>query len=411
MLDIDMLSHEQERRVRQACAWLFGRESAGEDSFLRGLSMESVKQAYRSQAKRYHPDHNGGAAPHEQKRREEQFHAVHRAFDLLTRVMESEALSNAATVRLPRTLIAIGGAKGGIGKSILTANLAVVLSMQGLRVAAVDLDLGGSNLHLYLGETFPRTNVNEYLQRHVNDLADIAIETRYGPALIGGGSSELGSANIPFQRKMKLMRALREFDADVMIIDLGGDTSYNMIDFFLSADRKIVVTTPDPASYLDAYNFIKVSLFRRLQRVYGQEFGLAAQKDSALHNLLQEATMDESGGRVKNIDQLRQRVKQRMIHHLPLINSVIEEFRLGLVVNRAGSSAAAMQIARRIQDVSRKTLDIDVEYLGNIVPSEKIEISARELVPAVARDPQGELAVSLRNLARLLLGNVQGRRL
>lgn len=42
------------------------------------------------------------------------------------------------------------------------------------------------------------------------------------------------------------------------IMDLGGDTSYNVIDLFLAADTGFVLTTCDPASYLDAYSFIKV---------------------------------------------------------------------------------------------------------------------------------------------------------
>ena len=112
------------------------------------------------------------------------------------------------------------------------------------------------------------------------------LNTKYGPLLIGGNSSQLGNANINFMRKLKLMKAIKNLDADFIIIDLGGDTSYNIIDFFLLADHGIVMTTCDPASYLDAYNFIKTALYRKLNRLFGPESKYKAQKDQALEQFI-----------------------------------------------------------------------------------------------------------------------------
>ena len=95
--------------------------------------------------------------------------------------------------------------------------------------------------------------------------------TKYGPWLIGGNSSQLGSSNISFAAKMRLIKSVRNLEADCVIIDLGSDTSFNILDFFLAADIKIVLTTCDPASYLEAYNLIKVGLYRRLNRLFGEE--------------------------------------------------------------------------------------------------------------------------------------------
>ncbi len=50
-----------------------------------------------------------------------------------------------------KTIVAVGGAKGGVGKSALAANLAVGLALLGQRVVLADLDLGGADVHLYLG--------------------------------------------------------------------------------------------------------------------------------------------------------------------------------------------------------------------------------------------------------------------
>ncbi len=48
-------------------------------------------------------------------------------------------------------LVAVSGGKGGIGKSVVSAGLALVLARQGLRVGLLDLDLTGPCGHLILG--------------------------------------------------------------------------------------------------------------------------------------------------------------------------------------------------------------------------------------------------------------------
>ena len=49
-------------------------------------------------------------------------------------------------------IIPIASGKGGVGKSLLSANLAIALGQQGKRVVLADLDLGASNLHLVIGQ-------------------------------------------------------------------------------------------------------------------------------------------------------------------------------------------------------------------------------------------------------------------
>src|SRR3990172_6220413 len=53
-------------------------------------------------------------------------------------------------------LIALGGGKGGVGKTFLAANLAASLARAGARVVAVDTDVEGANLHTWLGVASPR---------------------------------------------------------------------------------------------------------------------------------------------------------------------------------------------------------------------------------------------------------------
>jgi flagellar biosynthesis protein FlhG len=302
-------------------------------------------------------------------------------------------------------IIAIGGAKGGIGKSLFAANLGVFLSNKGLRTVVVDLDLGGANLHLYLGETFINININDFLNKRVSTLQQTMINTKYGPLLIGGDSSQLGAANIHFTRKLKLMRAIKNLDADFIILDLGGDTSYNIIDFFLLADHGIVMTTCDPASYLDAYNFIKIALYRRLNRLFGSESKYKEQKDSDLEQIIREATMPANGSEIEKIEDLVEKVKRQLPRSLPVLNEALSTLKPYLVINRVPQNINVSKIVKRIQEVSSKMLSLKVRHLESIPYQPEIEASAINLVPIVANPANCDLERKINDIVEYLISN------
>lgn len=301
-----------------------------------------------------------------------------------------------------KRVIAVGGAKGGIGKSIFATNLALLLSSVG-RTVIIDLDLGGANLHLYLGETSLRWNINDFLNRKVPTLQEALVESKYGLQLLGGDSSQLGSANIHVSLKLKLLKAIQQIDADYIILDLGGDTSYNMLDFFLASDYGVVLTTCDPASYLDAYNFIKVSLFRKLNLLMGSNFQDKISKNSALKNIVHEATMSRNGSRVKTISELLKRIQETYPHDLPSMSKAVSGFTPFLVINRVRDERSAEAIINRIREVSKRALSIEVKHAGNLGYLEEIEESARDLVPVMVKHPQGRLSQEIRHIARNIL--------
>jgi flagellar biosynthesis protein FlhG len=80
------------------------------------------------------------------------------------------------------TIIPVASGKGGVGKSVITANLSVSLAEKGCRVVAVDLDLGGSNLHTCLGLDNNNPGIGDYLRAHYGDLDELLVDT-YHPNL------------------------------------------------------------------------------------------------------------------------------------------------------------------------------------------------------------------------------------
>ena len=297
-----------------------------------------------------------------------------------------------------RRIIAVGGAKGGIGKSIFVANLGVLLSAKGRRTVLVDLDLGGANLHLYLGENSLRHTLNDFLSKEVPSLNAIMSQTKYGPYLIGGNSSQLGATNIPFARKLKLLRAIKKLEADYVILDLGGDTSYNVLDCFLAADCQLIFTTCDPASYLEAYSFLKVALYRKLDRLFGPESPYRNQKDSELESIIRDFVRSTNGVNGRSIGVLMQHIHANQPKNLALLKGVINSFLPQIVVNLTDEESIVERVVIRIQDVSQKMLGLQVGYLGGIPYQPEIHNSARDLVPVVARYPQGRFSTAIEKM-------------
>ncbi|MDY6790229.1 MAG: AAA family ATPase [Thermodesulfobacteriota bacterium] len=395
MLQIENLSENQLQNVRIACAYLFSAELGRDDEFVTNLDLASVNKALEKKTKQYDPELHPDESAEMIQKRKERFIKIKQSYEtLIPYIYEKEEIIAEPDFRKSR-IIAVGGAKGGIGKSIFASNLGVYLSSLGKRTVLVDLDLGGANLHLYLGESFLKYNINDFLNKNVPSIDDIMVSTKYGPDLVGGGSSQLGSANIHFSQKLKLLRAIKQIDADYVIIDLGGDTSYNIIDFFLAADQGIVLTTCDPSSYLDAYNLIKVALYRKLNRMFGPESELRKHKDPDLLWLIKEATIPGNGNKLKGIGDLIESVKNQLPERMSLIEHVLESFRPGLVVNMISPNDHVAEVVNRIQDVSQKMLTVAVDYLGSIDYQPDIKKSAQDLVPVISRDPKGNLAESI----------------
>ncbi len=389
-------------QLRIAGIYLFGPEQALNADFIDKLSLESIKSAFREKARRYHPDLQTHEPPHLLAKNQHRFIKVKESYEVLKDFVACQNPEpEPATVR-QKKIIAVGGAKGGIGKSTFTVNLGVSLAAQGRRTVVVDLDLGGANLHLYLGQTYVKNCINDYFDRTVANLADLTLPTKYGPRLIGGDSSQLGSANISFWSKLKLIKSLRDMDADYVIIDLGSNTSFNILDFFLAADTRLVVTTCEPAAYLEAYNFVKVGLLRRLNRLFGQESADAGKKNHALQELIHEATMSPNGVKAKHIPALLARVKEHHPDYLPSLQKAIDTYQPCLVVNKVSDLQDVGPIVQRIKDVTRKMLGIRVRCLGALPYLEEVKKSTLDLVPEVARNSRGLLAQRLAAMSREL---------
>ncbi len=72
-----------------------------------------------------------------------------------------------------KTIWTIGGGKGGSGKSFITANIGICLSRLGAKVILIDADLGGANLHTFLGILPRNFSLSDFVKKRVSHLHEV----------------------------------------------------------------------------------------------------------------------------------------------------------------------------------------------------------------------------------------------
>lgn len=154
--------------------------------------------------------------------------------------------------------MAIISGKGGVGKSIISANLANVLANNGYKIGLFDADIGLANLDVILNVRIQKNLL--HILRGECSLEDILIEVKPNLWLIPG---ESGDEILKYNDKNIYERFLNQASIldklDFLIIDTGAGIGGNILNFLEMADEVIVVTVPDPAAITDAYATIKTT--------------------------------------------------------------------------------------------------------------------------------------------------------
>jgi flagellar biosynthesis protein FlhG len=388
------LGNKDFRTLKEMLGVIFPEVSSINKRFLTQLTCKHLKNAYMRQAVECHPKTVNGLDRREQKIRQSRYQLLFRAYKTLLPHVKA-IQDNIKPVednwgdpyfpidRTNRTILAVGGAKGGVGKSVLSANLAVGLSLLGQKVILADLDLGGADVHLYVGvKSLPKT-WNDFLEKRAEagKIEDILTPTAFdGLTLIGADSSKLGSANLPYAQKQKIIRHLKELDCNYVILDLGGDSSFNVLDFFLLADYKIVVTGIEPASVLDSYSFIKVAFHRFLERFMADHQPLQDLSQRIREGLLTKAP-------ATTLQSVFQEVRSKDASAYVKLIERLERFRLSLVVNMA-ENRKDLRIAESMQRLLKENCLLDVGILGAIPFDRTVRKAARKFTPLIIDNPR-----------------------
>ena len=154
--------------------------------------------------------------------------------------------------------MAVTSGKGGVGKTVLSANLAGALARRGERVLLLDADLGLANLDVVLG-LMPRVTLHDvFTGASELDQAIVTAPGNFSVLLAGSGLVEY-SRLMPNVR----LRLIEVIDTlapryDRILIDTGAGISDVVLHAVSLAGEVLVVATPEPTAMTDAYAIIKV---------------------------------------------------------------------------------------------------------------------------------------------------------
>ncbi len=158
----------------------------------------------------------------------------------------------------PTLTISVSSGKGGVGKSCIALNLAILLSAAGKRVALVDADLALANLDILL-DVDVCANLS-HVVAGTSRLDDVIVDLPCGVQLVPGASGLAKLADLNQFEGARLLQELTalEADNDIIIIDCGAGIGSEVLSFAAASDIAMIVTSPEPTALADGYAMIKV---------------------------------------------------------------------------------------------------------------------------------------------------------
>jgi len=293
-------------------------------------------------------------------------------------------------------IIPVASGKGGVGKSFACVNLAASLAAAGKHTVLVDLDLGGSNIHTYLGVRNTYRGIGTLLSDHKLSFDDIVHPSPY-PNLdfVPGDVLVTGLATLTAAQRKRIVNGITGVSADYVILDLGSGTTPQVLDFFLISNSGIIVTTPQPAAAVNAYSFLKNLVFRALL------VRLADRKEAARY--LREAAKEKRPGSAPRIDNLLKEVGRIDSGARKTARTLIKSLRPFVLGNLVEDAELFQRLTGSLRDLSTNNLNLDLSCLGVVFRDPAAEKADLEGAPIVSAHPEALAATQLDRAAQKIL--------
>ena len=292
----------------------------------------------------------------------------------------------------------IGGGKGGSGKSFITANMGICLSKSGSRVILVDADLGGANLHTFLGLPPPAFTLSDFIKKRVKNLNDVLIPTEVPNLfLLTGAQDLLNAMDSKNVQKRKLLRSIQHLEGDYLLVDLGGGNSISVLDFFLMSDGGILVVTPEPTSIENTYRFLKSAFYRRLRQCVSSY---------PVKNLIDAVADQKNEMGIRNPQELIDAARRMNAGDADKIVHGVETFHPNLILNQVRTKKD-IEIGFSVRSACKKYFGIHLHYLGYIVYDQEVTHSIRRRRPLMLENPRSRAAQCVREISSKLANGQQ----
>lgn len=293
-------------------------------------------------------------------------------------------------------IIPVASGKGGVGKSLFSANLAVALGQADKKVVLADLDLGSSNLHLVLGHQSPKSSIGTFLAGESN-FSDIIESTQYKNVDFIAGDSEIpGIATVKLSRKKALIHELTSLQADYLILDLGAGTHLGILDMFLLSPQGVLVTAPTVTATLNGYLFLKNAVFRLMDTTFD--------KGTKAHDYFTKIKKQAEGLQKMYIPKLVQEIQQIDASNAQKFITRLQQFKPRIVLNMIDDPKDADR-ASRIRRSCLQYLGIDIEHLGVMYRDNLQDKALSSRLPVIVYKPNCVLSQAIYRTAQKILQN------
>jgi flagellar biosynthesis protein FlhG len=291
--------------------------------------------------------------------------------------------------------IPIASGKGGVGKSILAANLAVALANSGHSVVAIDLDLGGSNLYSYLGLENIYAGIGDYLISKKGKLVDYLVQTNV-PNLqyLAADHRITFLANIAYAQKVKLIKEIKNLRADYIVIDLGAGTTFNTLDYFDLSNNGLVITTFEKPAILNTLSFIKNFIHRVALKEIRQNNVISADINKAFKKLTGDdyLTINDIIGIVDKVDT----------DLASKILTITSNYQPRIIFNR-GERPDQLDVINHMQASIKKYLSVDLCFFGVLFEEDSLKLSSNHGYILLKRFPESILSKGIIEISKRII--------
>lgn len=296
----------------------------------------------------------------------------------------------------PLRIVAVTGARGGAGRTVIASNLALYLSTIGRKVVLVDADPSGANLHTVLGMrrpiSLPRAGRLGARRDGTALIEEVTVRTPHpGLRLLYAGLDEPGPSASRSERLARLLQKLRGIDAEYVVVDMGVGTGRDIVDAYLEADMALFVTLPEPSALENTYQFFRAAFTRYVRQ---------RAKDAGEHEELQRH-LKALGVAPAPLDLYRELSRQRA-STAAVVHDAMETFRPYLVINQT-RLRADLQLGFDVQSAARRRLGLTIEYLGHIDHDDTVWTCVRNRRPLLLEVPGAKSSKKLEKIARRVL--------